>query len=264
MANLIKYIACFSLFIPGGGGISLAAGKGATSPEAIKWSLVKSYPHDKEAFTQGLEVWDGRHFLESTGQYGRSEVRRVEISTGKVVASTLLDPKYFGEGIVRLGGDIYQLTWREGQVLKWTFQGKKGFEQKGTALWSGEGWGATKGPSGSIWASNGTDKLSEVDPKTFKVKRTLKVTLSGQAMDRINELEFVGGKIFANVWMTTMIVRIDPKSGVIDGIMDMSSLVPAGLPQDAVLNGIAWDEGKKRLYVTGKLWPKVFELELGR
>ncbi len=242
----------------------MAAGKGATSPEAIKWSLVKSYPHDKEAFTQGLEVWDGRHFLESTGQYGRSEVRRVEISTGKVVASTLLDPKYFGEGIVRLGGDIYQLTWREGQVLKWTFQGKKGFEQKATAPWSGEGWGATKGPSGSIWASNGSDELSEVDPKTFKVKRTLKVTLSGQAMDRINELEFVGGKIFANVWMTTMIVRIDPKSGVIDGIMDMSSLVPAGLPQDAVLNGIAWDEGKKRLYVTGKLWPKVFELELGR
>ena len=234
------------------------------APKVISWKLERELPHDPAAFTQGLEVFESRYFLESTGQYGRSEIRKVEISTGKIISQQALDGKYFGEGLTRVGSDIFQLTWQEGVILKWSMsKGAKAFEQKGTLPWIGEGWGITQG-QGQLFISNGSSHLLVVDPKNLKVKRTLNVTLSGEGMDRLNELEFVDGKIFANVWMTSTIVRIDPKSGVIDGLMDINALVPKGISIEAVPNGIAWDSKKKLLYVTGKFWPKVFELSLLR
>ncbi len=232
------------------------------TPEVIGFELKRELPHDPRAFTQGLEIWEPGYFLETTGQYGQSELRKVEISSGKVVMSKPLDGKYFGEGATRVGSDVFQLTWREGAVLKWSPTGqKKEPEIRETLPWSGEGWGLTKG-QGVLWVSDGTDELKAVDPKTFKVKKTIKVTLSGKPMDRLNELEMVNGKIFANVWMTSTVVRIDPNTGVVDGLMDLSSLVPKNLNPDAVANGIAWDSSNKRLFVTGKLWPNVFELRL--
>lgn len=234
----------------------------ATTPEVIAFHVSRELPHDVAAFTQGLEIWEPGYFLETTGQYGQSELRKVEIDSGKVMMRRPLDGKYFGEGATRIGSDIMQLTWREGVVLRWSPRGKgKELEVGATIPWQGEGWGMTKG-KGVIWVSDGSDQLKAVDPRTFKVKQTIKVTLAGKPMDRLNELEMVNGKIFANVWMTSTIVRINPATGVIDGLMDLSSLIPKNLNPDAVANGMAWDSTKNRLYVTGKLWPKVFELKL--
>jgi glutaminyl-peptide cyclotransferase len=238
--------------------------------EVITWKLEHELPHDPEAFTQGLEVWGNSYFLETTGLYGKSEIRKVERLTGKIVSAQVLDAKLFGEGVTRLGPDILQLTWREGTILKWKFQdagrrasskNKGGFRLQSSHPWSGEGWGITQG-NGSLWISNGSSQLSEVDNKTFAVKKILPITMSGKPMENLNELEFVNGKIFANIWMTSTIVRINPKTGIVDGLMDLSPLTPKNLPQDAVANGIAWDSVKKRIYVTGKLWPTIFELSL--
>jgi len=231
------------------------------SPVVKLWSQTAEFPHDPDAFTQGLEVWGETYFLESTGQYGRSDIRKVERKTGKVVSQASLDRELFAEGVTRLGEEIFQLTWREGLILKWRFTSKKGFTLDSKSMWSGEGWGITKG-LGSLWVSNGSSVLTEVDSRTLKPKRSIKVTLSGEEFDRLNELEFKDGKILANVYMSSTIVEINPKTGVIDGLIDLGPLTPKGLSIEAVANGIAWDESNKRLYVTGKNWPKVFELKL--
>lgn len=247
------------------GGIIALAGPATGSalvPEVIKFKVERELPHDPTAFTQGLEIWEPGYFLETTGQYGQSELRKVEIATGQVKLRKALDGKYFGEGATKFGSDIFQLTWREGAILKWGVSPKSGEpEVKQTFPWTGEGWGVTNG-RGVLWLSDGTDQLKAVNPKNMKVTKTLKVTLSGKSMDRLNELEMIDGKIFANIWMTSTVVRINPKSGVIDGLMDLSELVPKQSHPDAVANGLAWDAARRRLFVTGKLWPKVYELTL--
>ena len=234
----------------------------AVVPEVIKFKVERELPHDPTAFTQGLEIWEPGYFLETTGQYGQSELRKVEIATGQVKIRRPLDGKYFGEGATKFGSDIFQLTWREGAILRWGVSPKnKEPEVKETFSWIGEGWGVTNG-KGILWVSDGTDQLKAVNPKNMKVSKTIKVTLSGKPMDRLNELEMIDGKIFANIWMTSTVVRINPKSGVVDGLIDLSDLVPKQIHPDAVANGLAWDSRKRRLYVTGKLWPKVYELTL--
>jgi glutamine cyclotransferase len=145
--------------------------------------------------------------------------------------------------------------------LRWAFSETLGFDLKSKSFWIGEGWGIAAG-GGSLWASNGSSDLIEVNVKTLKPKKRIKVTLAGQEFDRLNELEWVDGKIMANVYMTSTVVVVNPKTGVIDALMDLSSLVPNGLSMEAVANGLAWDHSKRRLYVTGKYWPKVFELSL--
>jgi len=230
-------------------------------PNVVSWTKTSEYPHDPSAFTQGFEVWDKRYFLESTGHYGKSEIRKVDRITGVVKSRTSLDKSYFGEGVTRYGDDVFQLTWREGLVLRWGFSEKSGFDLKATSFWVGEGWGITAG-GGSLWVSNGSSDLIEVDMKTLKPKKTIKVTLAEQEFDRLNELEWVDGKIMANVYMSSTVVVINPKTGLIDSMLDLSTLVPSGLSVEAVANGLAWDKTKRRLYVTGKYWPKVFELSL--
>lgn len=230
-------------------------------PKVLSWTKTNESPHDPSAFTQGFEVWDKRYFLESTGHYGKSEIRKVDRITGVVKSRTSLDKSYFGEGVTRHGEDVFQLTWREGLVLRWGFSEKSGFDLKATSFWVGEGWGITAG-GGSLWVSNGSSDLIEVDMKTLKPKKTIKVTLAGQEFDRLNELEWVDGKIMANVYMSSTVVVINPKTGIIDSMLDLSTLVPNGLSVEAVANGLAWDKTKQRLYVTGKYWPKVFELAL--
>lgn len=231
-------------------------------PKVLSWTKTNEFPHDPTAFTQGFEVWGKQYFIESTGQYGKSDIRKVERATGVVKSRKFLDKSYFGEGITRVGADFFQLTWREGLVLRWRFSEKSGFDLKSKFFWVGEGWGIAAG-GGSLWISNGSSELIEVNSKTLKPTKTIKVTLAGQAFDRLNELEWVEGKIMANVYMSSTVVVIDPKTGVIDALMDVSALVPRGLSIEAVANGLAWDKSRRRLYVTGKYWPKVFELNVG-
>jgi glutamine cyclotransferase len=232
----------------------------AASIKTLSFVILNSYQHDSAAFTQGLQVIRPGTFLESTGQYGRSTIREVEIKSGKIVSSAALDSKFFGEGIVKVNNSIFQLTWQEGVILEW-IHGKSGFTTKKTHAFPGEGWGLTY-DGNDLWLSDGSDELRVLDLKTLREKRKIKVTLLGQPLNKLNELEWAGGKIFANVWMSSTIVRVNPKSGVVDGIMDISSLRPPGLTDDAVANGIAFDKATGHFFVTGKLWPYVYEIKI--
>jgi glutamine cyclotransferase len=232
----------------------------ATTVKTLSFVILNRYPHDSTAFTQGLQVISPQSFLESTGQYGRSTLREVEIKTGKVLSSATLDPKYFGEGAVKIKDSIFQLTWQEGVILEWN-HGKSGFTVRKRHPVAGEGWGLTFDGT-NLWMSDGSDELRALEPKSLRETRRIKVTLLGQPLGKINELEWARGKIFANIWMSSTIARIEPKSGNVDGIMDISSLRPPGLIDDAVANGIAFDKATGHFFVTGKLWPYVYEIKI--
>ena len=238
------------------------AGTSETSPVArYTYEIVKAWPHDREAFTQGLVFHDG-NLIESTGLNGQSTLREVQLETGKVLKQVTVPPAYFAEGVAVVGREVYQLTWqhRKGFVYDVdTFQLRKEF------LYKGEGWGlATDGES--LLLSDGTNQIQFIDPVTFSVSRTLSVTMERRAIDRLNELEFIHGEIFANVWQTDEVIRIDPLTGHVRGVIDFSGLLA---PQDRssgtdVLNGIAYDAKNDRLFVTGKRWPWVFEVRVKR
>ena len=223
------------------------------------YEVVNTYPHDPAAFTQGL-VFDGGALLESTGLEGHSTLRRVELQTGRVLQKVDVPRFFFAEGMTLFGGKIYQLTWK----------GEKGFiydpqtfQKTGEFTYTGEGWGLTH-DADSLILSDGTNQIRFLDPSTYKVKRTISVFDQGQPLKEINELEYVKGEIFANVWHDDRIVRIDPQTGRINGWVDLSGLLKPGevTDEEAVLNGIAYDERGDRLFVTGKLWPKLFEIRL--
>ena len=221
--------------------------------------VVTRYPHDPRAFTEGLFIDRGELF-ESTGELGRSSVRQVDLASGKVLKSVAVPAPHFGEGIAPWQGQVLSLTW-QGQVgFRWN---RKTFKKLGTFRYEGEGWALTSTGS-ELVMSDGTDVLRFIDPRTFTVKRTLKVTVQGQALRAINELEWVDGKILANVWLTDFAVKIDPVSGKVIGLIDLSQLHRAAgtYGQNQVANGIAWDARKRKLYFTGKEWPALFEVKL--
>lgn len=229
------------------------------SPTAVPtytYRVVNTYPHDPEAFTQGLE-YEGGFLFESTGQYGHSSLRKVVLETGKVVQQHDLADTFFGEGITLLGDAIIQLTWRQSTGFVYD---KASFEVQRTFLYATEGWGLTHDDTHLIM-SDGTATLQFLDPSTFEVTGQLLVQEKGAPVTRLNELEYVQGQIFANVWQSNRIVRINPESGQVTGWIDLKGLLPAGTSAD-VLNGIAYDAAADRLFVTGKLWPNVFEIEL--
>jgi glutamine cyclotransferase len=223
------------------------------------YEIVHTWPHDPNAFTQGLVFQDGK-LLESTGEVGRSSLRRVEIETGKVLQKVDVPPPYFAEGIALLKGKVYQLTWQhqEGFIYDaWTF------ERIGKFNYQGEGWGLTT-DGGSLIQSDGTNLIRFLDPSNFQVRRSVAVLAGSTPLTEINELEYVNGEIYANVWHADRIARIDPTTGKIVGWIDLTGLLAPGEVQDeeAVLNGIAYDAANGRLFVTGKLWPKLFEIRL--
>ena len=223
------------------------------------YEVVHVYPHDAKAFTQGLVFHKG-NFLESTGETGRSSLRRVEIDSGQVLQKVDVPPPYFAEGITLLKAKIYQLTWQH--QLGFVYDALT-FEQTGQFNYTGEGWGLTNDGQ-SLILSDGSNRLLFLDPDNFQVTRTIAV-LDGEAPVReINELEFIKGEIYANIWHANRIARIDPQSGKVVGWIDLTGLLAPGEVQDeeAVLNGIALDEASGRLFVTGKLWPKIFEIRL--
>ena len=240
-----------------------AAAPQAAPVETPVWGyqVVREYPHDSHAFTQGLFWMDG-HLYESTGHVGASTVRRVRLEDGVVLQSADIPADQFGEGIAPWRDEIVSVTWQHGIGHRWD---RKTLKRTGSFSYQGEGWGLT-GDGRSLILSDGTATLRYFDPATMAETGRLQVTAGGRPVPRLNELEYVKGEIFANVWMTALIARIDPKSGNVTGWIDLGELARrhgAGDP-DAVLNGIAYDAARDRLFVTGKYWPKLFEIDLVR
>ena len=240
----------------------LVAASAQAALPVYTYTVVNAYPHDPRAFTEGLLYRQG-FLYESTGLEGASSIRKVELKTGKVLNGVNLPRDIFGEGISDWGDKLIGLTWKTqvGFVLD-----IEGFALKGRFDYPGEGWGLTHNATELIM-SDGTAELRMLDPDTLKEKRRIKVTAEGKPVDQLNELEWVDGEIFANIWQTDRIARIDPKTGHITGWIDLSGLLPQkereGRQVD-VLNGIAYDAAGKRLFVTGKLWPKLYEIKLKR
>jgi len=226
------------------------------------YQLVRSYPHDRGAFTQGLIFRDGV-FYEGTGLNGRSGIRRVKLESGEVLQMKPLAQEYFGEGITDWNGQIVQLTWQSQVGFVYDM---KTFEQTKRWSYTGEGWGLTHDDSRLIM-SDGSAQLRFLDPATLKETGRITVRDASGPVERLNELEYVNGEIFANIWLTDRIARISPKDGRVTGWIDLAGLLtPAERAAvDAaggVLNGIAYDAKGDRLFVTGKLWPRVFEIRL--
>lgn len=231
---------------------------GSDAP-VLRWRVTGAYPHDPGAFTQGLLFHDGLLY-ESTGLRGRSSLRKVEPASGRVLAMRELPPALFGEGLALIGGQLVQLTWTAGLALRWTvddFRSLPPFE------YDGEGWGLAF-DGRHLVMSDGSSRLVFRDPHTFAVARAVTVIDGTREVDRLNELEVIEGAIYANVWRSPRIARIDPASGRVTGWLDLSPLPGPMYRADTidVLNGIAWDEHGRRLLVTGKLWPRLFALEV--
>jgi glutaminyl-peptide cyclotransferase len=221
--------------------------------------VVRSFPHDPSAFTEGL-LYEGGVLYESTGMVGRSFIRKSQLETGKVLLQRDLKPPYFGEGMVLWKGKVVQLTWQH--QLGFTYRAGD-FAPTGSFKYKGEGWALTKDDRRLIM-SDGTDQIRFLNPDTLAETGRIKVTFRGQPVDKINELEWVKGEIFANIWQTDLIVRIDPRTGRVVGRVNLEGLP---LAQDRngredVLNGIAYDAKADRLLVTGKQWSKIYQIKL--
>lgn len=223
------------------------------------YRVLLTLPHDPGSFTQGLVVHNGQ-FLESTGQYGFSSLRRVAIGTGDVKQKESVDARYFGEGIAVLKGRVYMLTWLNQQGFVYD---AKTLNKVDDFTYSGEGWGLTTDGT-NLYMSNGTSTIGVHDPAGFRRIRSIDVTLDGAPLGNLNELEWIRGEIWANVWQTEQIVRIDPTSGRVVAVIDMAGILPpsARTPSTDVMNGIAWDSVSNAVYVTGKHWPSVFKIEV--
>ncbi len=221
--------------------------------------VVARYPHDRTAFTEGL-IWRDGALYESVGREGESDVRRVRLKDGVVERRAVIPPAQFGEGLAAWGPDLISLTWHDGVAHRWT---AKTLKRVGQSRYTGEGWGLTANAAQLI-QSNGSAQLVFRDPRTLAERRRITVTLGGRPLDQLNELEWVDGTILANVWHQPWIVRIDPASGAVTQLIDLRPLVAEIRPtdQEAVPNGIAWDAKGRRLFVTGKLWPTLFEIRL--
>ena len=223
------------------------------------YEIVHSYPHDPTSFTEGLLFHNG-HLYEGTGMEGRSRVARIDLATGKAVAQSRYPANQFGEGIVRWKDQLISLTWRDGIGHRWRLSDLKPLS---TFRYSYEGWGMTM-LGQRVVASDGSPTLHFYDPATMTQTGTVQVTYQGKPLARVNELEAIDGEIWANVWMTDFIVRIDPATGAVRYVVDLKGLreTAGASGMDSVLNGIAWDAKGRRLFVTGKNWPKLFEIKL--
>jgi glutaminyl-peptide cyclotransferase len=233
----------------------------AIHPPEYTFKIVRTFPHDPSAFTQGLTYRDG-FLYEGTGLKGRSSLRKVRLETGEVVQEIDLAPEFFGEGIALLKNEVVQLTWESHTGFVYNLND---FHLLHHFTYPGEGWGlATNGKGNEIFMSDGTAQIRVLDSATLAEKRRFTVRDGKNPIDQLNELEFVEGDVFANIWQTDRIARISPQTGEVVGWIDLAGLLSPvyRLGPEAVLNGIAYDSAQKRLFVTGKLWPSIFEIRL--
>jgi glutamine cyclotransferase len=246
--RFLRFAALFLIFIP-----VLPAGADDT------YRIVHTYPHDPHSFTQGLVFVDG-HLYESTGIDGQSSLRMDDLETGRVLQEQPLDAKYFGEGLTNWGSTLVQLTWQAHVAFVYD---RFSFRRLRTFSYPGEGWGLTQDGKALI-LSDGTSTLRFYDPATFKEVRRVTVKDHGRPVMDINELEYIEGQVYANIWHSDRIMRISPRTGQVLGWINLKGLLPESerSSPEAVLNGIAWDAVHHRLFVTGKLWPKLFQIEV--
>jgi glutamine cyclotransferase len=223
------------------------------------YRIVHTYPHDPRAYTQGLIYIDG-HLYESTGLNGRSSLRMDDLATGRVLQSDAVPQQYFAEGLAAWGSTLVQLTWQSHVAFVYD---RFSFRLLRTLHYDCDGWGLTA-DSNDLILSDGTAEIRFFDPATFREVRHIYVSDHGKPIDQLNELEYIHGQIYANVWHTDRIVRISPETGRVLGWINLSALLKPGEVSDpeAVLNGIAYDAAHDRLFVTGKLWPKLFEIKV--
>lgn len=235
-------------------------------PAAISYNIVNQYPHDPKAFTEGLEYRDGVLY-ESVGQYGESDIRKVELATGKILQSTKMEDRYFGEGLTILNGKIYQLTYKEGKGMVYNLGTMK--QESMFSFPAQEGWGLTNNGTHLIF-SDGSNKIYFMDPANQSIVKQLTVNDERGPVYRINELELINGFIYANIWQADVIVKIDTTTGRVAGRVDMNTIreqggIPPNMNNEEMpetMNGIAFDAKGNRIFVTGKNWPKIFEVKL--
>ena len=242
--------------------VTTDAGEGATSGERARqayYEVVNSYPHDPTSFTQGL-LWHNGGFYESTGLYGQSKLRRLEFPSGRVLKETDLQTDLFGEGLALVDSRLIQLTWKSHRGFVYDLNSFRLLQE---FAYDTEGWGLTYDGKNLI-LSDGSSDLFYLDPQTFKPVKKLAVTMNGRPVTELNELEFIEGEIWANVWQTDLILRIDPLTGQVTSFLDLKGILAPSdrTGREDVLNGIAYDPEKKRIFVTGKLWPRVFEIKV--
>ena len=260
MPSPIRRAVPFAAALVLGAACARAAPAPGGPPPTYGYRVVQVFPHDRGAFTEGLFYRDGELF-ESTGLEGRSDIRRVRLETGEVLQRRPISAAYFGEGIVAAGDRLVELTWRSQVGF---IYGLKDFRPRGEFRYPGEGWALTTDGRRLIM-SDGTADLRFLDPQTLaETAPRLHVTYAGRPVPNLNELEWVRGEIYANVWQTDEIVRIDPASGRVVGVIELKGLLPASERRgdEDVLNGIAYDAAHDRLFVTGKLWPHVYQIKL--
>lgn len=252
---MFRRICFVALFLGTVGTLGAAPGIGV-----YRYEVVHVYPHDAKAFTQGLIYIDG-HLYESTGLNGKSSLRMVELTTGRVLQEHAVPTEYFGEGLTDWGSNLIQLTWK---AHKGFVYDQFSFSLVRTFAYEGEGWGITHDATQLIM-SDGTAYLRFLDPKTFHETRRVKVTdKNGRGVESLNELEFIHGEIWANIWQEDRIARISARTGKVLGWINLSGIINKEELQGAgaVLNGIAYDAAEDRIFVTGKLWPKLFEIRV--
>lgn len=229
------------------------------APAIYDIEVVARYPHDPTAFTQGL-LWHDGYLYESTGRAGQSTIRKVDLRTGAEVERQRIPSDQFGEGLALWQEDLVSLTWTDGVIHRWRLKDLTPVRSDGGFPF--QGWGLTTYQNALV-ASDGTDKLRFLDPLDYSVQKTISATINGRPLTRLNELELVDKMIFANIWMTNFIAGIDPNTGAVRTVIDLQKLPGAtSKDRDAVLNGIAWDGDRQRLFVTGKLWPWLYEVRL--
>ena len=227
------------------------------TPEHLRVEVIHTFPHQRDAFTQGL-LWHDGHLYESTGLRGHSSLRKLDLETGEVLERRSVDSRLFAEGLALVGDRLIQLTWQAGEAHVWTLDG---FEHRRTFAYDGEGWGLCYDGQ-SLVMSDGSDRLTFRDPNTFRVQRVVRVREEGHPVDQLNELECVDGVVWANVWQTDRIVRIDPRTGAITGTVDARGLLSEDEEWVAdVLNGIAWIPERHHFVITGKNWPHLYEVD---
>lgn len=240
------------------GSAQTSAAPASQAVERLSVEVVDSYPHDRTAFTQGLVLTEGRLF-ESTGLVGQSSLREVEVRTGRVLRRVDVPQPYFAEGLAAVGPTLYQLTWQDGRAFVYE---AATFDRKGQFEYSGEGWGLCF-DGRELVMSDGSSRLTFRGPETFRPVREMVVRLQGTPVERLNELECVGGEVYANVWMTDTIVRIDRKTGDVTATIDAAGLLAPGERAGVdVLNGIAHDPADGSFLITGKLWPRLFRVRV--